>query len=167
MIETHAMIVPGYFLAQDGKPPVIGGAADVPAAGAPGAAIEGQAADGGALPAGASRQQSTAGSNMLLFGMLLFFGFLVITTMMQSRKEKKRKAELLRSISRHDRVQTLGGIIGTVVDMSDNEILLRVDESTNSRVRVTRSSVAQILKKGRGSSIEAETEPKPEVETVS
>jgi preprotein translocase subunit YajC len=165
MIETHAMIVPGLFLAQEGKPPVIGGAADVPATGMAGAPVEGQAADGGALPAGATRPASSAGSNMLLFGMLLFFGFLVITTMMQSRKDKKRKAALLSSISKHDRVQTLGGIIGTVAELSDDEVVLRVDESSNSRVRVTRSSISQVLKKGRGSSIE--TEPKPEVETVS
>ena len=159
------MFVSGLVLAQDGKPPVIGGAADVPATGTPGAPVEGQASDGSALPAGTTRQASPFGSNMLLFGMLLFFGFLVISTMMQSRKDKKRKAELLSSISKHDRVQTLGGIIGTVADISENEVVLRVDEPTNSRVRVTRSSISQVLKKGRGSSIE--TEPKPEVETVS
>jgi preprotein translocase subunit YajC len=103
---------------------------------------------------------------MLLFGMLLFFGFLMVTTMLQGRKEKKKKAELLSSIARHDRVQTVGGIIGTVAELTDTEAVLRVDESTNSRVRVTRSSIQTVLKKGRGNSIEAEAKPE-QAETVS
>lgn len=171
MIETQTVFMPMMYLAQEntGKPPVIGGASDVPAAGQPGAPVTGTAADGspntGSNGGGATRS-ATGGSNMLLFGMLLFFGFLMITTMLQGRKEKKRKAELLNSIARHDRVQTVGGMIGTVVELSDTEAVLRVDESTNSRVRVTRSSIQTVLKKGRGNSIEAEAKPE-QAETVS
>jgi len=163
MIEMQTVLVPTLFLAQDGKPAVIGGASDAP--GTTGQMVAGEGQNGSATPGGATGTPPGAGSNMLIFGVLMFFGFLIITQMMQSRKEKRRKAELLGSIARHDRVQTIGGIIGTVAEISDDEVTLRVDESTNSRVRVSRNSIQQVLKKGRGSSIE--TEAKPEVETVS
>lgn len=161
MTDAQTVFVPVFFLAQDGKPPVIGGPSDAPSQTGEMTAAEG--ADGGANSP--PPPASPFGSNMLLFGMLFFFGLLIITSMRQGRKEKRRKAELLSSIARHDKVQTVGGIIGTVAEMTDDEIVLRVDESTNSRVRVTRNSIQQVLKKGRGSSIE--TEAKPEVETVS
>lgn len=162
MIETQTMFVPTLFLAQDGKPPVIGGSSDSPAS--TGQLAAGEGADGSGTTT-TTQAAPGAGSNMLIFGVLIFFAFLIISQMMQGRKEKRRKAELLSSIGRHDRVQTIGGIIGTVAEMTDDEVVLRVDESTNSRVRVSRASIQQVLKKGRGSSIEAEA--KPEVETVS
>lgn len=163
MMATQSVFVSTLFLAQDGKPAVIGGASDAPANSGQLVAGEGQSGSSGT--GSTTGSPAGAGSNMLIFGVLIFFGFLIISQMMQARKDKKRKADLLGSLARHDRVQTVGGIIGTVAEISDDEITLRVDESTNSRVRVTRSSVQQILKKGRGSSIE--TEAKPEVETVS
>lgn len=161
MTDAETVFVPAFFLAQDGKPAVIGGSSDAPSQTGEMTAAEG--VDG--APTGVARPASPFGSNMLLFGMLIFFAFIVITSMMQGRKEKRRKAELLGSIARHDKVQTVGGIIGTVAEIADDEIVLRVDEATNSRVRVSRASVQQVLKKGRGSSIE--TEAKPEVEKVS
>ncbi len=171
MNQSHELFIPVVYLGQEGagKPPVIGGAADVPVAGASDGTATGTTADGSPLPAGngaGTTRSASGGSNMLLFGMLLFFGFLMVTTMLQGRKEKKRKAELLSSIARHDRVQTVGGMIGVVAELTDTEAVLRVDEATNSRVRVTRSSIQTVLKKGRGNSIEAEAKPE-EVETVS
>lgn len=141
----------GYVFAS--KPPVIGGSGDAPTGES--ALIPGSG-EGAAAPAG---QVRGGGMDILMFGLLIFFLFMIITTMMSGRKEKKRKAELLGSLSRHDRVQTLGGIVGTIVELTDTEVLLRTDEATNSRVRVTRSAVQTVLKKARGTSIEAEGKP--------
>jgi preprotein translocase subunit YajC len=163
MSELQTVLVSTLVLGQDGKQAVIGGVADAPSTTAP--APTGEVADGSA--SGVTRPSaSPMGSNMIFIGMLFFLGFLVISSMMQGRKEKRRKAALLSGIARHDRVQTVGGIIGVVAEISEDEVVLRVDESTNSRVRVSRSSIQQVLKKGRGSSLETEAKP-TEVEAVS
>lgn len=81
--------------------------------------------------------------------------FMFVMTAMSGRKEKRRRAELLASIQRHDRVQTVGGVIGIVVDVQDDEIVLKVDESTNTRIRFARSSVQQVLKKSSDSRSES------------
>jgi preprotein translocase subunit YajC len=80
---------------------------------------------------------------VLVFGMLLI---IMLTTVLGGRKEKKRRAELLSSLKRQDRVQTMGGIIGTIVEMKDDEVVLRVDEGTNTRIRFARSAIQQVLR---------------------
>jgi len=78
---------------------------------------------------------------------LVMFLFMIGMQMFSGRKEKKRRAEMLGSIARHDRVQTTGGLIGTVSEVRDTEVVLKVDEATNTKVRITRHAVAQVLKK--------------------
>ena len=82
------------------------------------------------------------------------------------RKEKKRQAQLMANLRKQDKVLTIGGLIGTVVDIRDDEIVLKVDENANTRVRFTRSAIQQILKPGEGPVAAASSngsEPKIEV----
>jgi len=119
---------------------------------------------GGALPvgpagggAGGGTQQAPAGNGLFMMLMFGFLIFMVLTMVMSGRKEKKKRAELLSSMSKHDKVQTAGGMIGTIVEIKGDEVVLKVDESTNTKIRFSRTSVTAILKKGRSS--EAFTEP--------
>ena len=106
-----------------------------------------------AAPAGtAPVQRPPAGIGPeMIFLMVGLMVFMFVMTALSGRKEKRRRAELLASLQRHDRVQTLGGVIGTVVEVHDDEVVLKVDESTNTRIRFARSSVQQILKKSSDS----------------
>lgn len=92
--------------------------------------------------------------------MLLVMGAVLVLMLGLSaftgNKEKKKRAALLASVGRNDRVQTIGGVIGTVVEMRDDEIVLRVDDSNNTRVTFSRSAVQGILKKRSESPAESE-----------
>jgi preprotein translocase subunit YajC len=121
--------------------------------GVSGTAGIGQPATPQALPA--ASQPGSAGSLgflLLMFGLL---AFMVLMTFMSGRKERKRRAELLSSLSSNDRVMTIGGVIGTIVELRDDEVVLRVDESTNTRIRFSRASVQQVMSRGgsRGDTI--------------
>jgi preprotein translocase subunit YajC len=66
------------------------------------------------------------------------------------RPESRRRAEmqkLLQNIKKNDEVVTVGGIYGVVVNApQDSEFIwLRLDESTNTRVKVLRSSISRVL----------------------
>jgi len=76
---------------------------------------------------------------LLLMG--LVFYFLLIRP---QSKEKKRRAEMLAAIKKNDRVVTIGGIHGTVVNVKDDEITLKVDESNNTKITFSRSAIQQI-----------------------
>lgn len=109
------------------------------------------------VPTGAPAQQPspTGGMLFLLLPLVLLVALMVFGSMSQ-RKEQRRRRELLASVQRNDRVQTIGGVIGTVAELTDDEIVLRVDEASNTRVRFARSAVQQVLRKAGGVSSQTE-----------
>jgi len=105
-------------------------------------------------PLGPANPQATppppGGLGYFLPIMLGLFLFMIVMSIMGSRKEKKKRAELLASLAKYDRVQTTGGMIGTIVDVKSDEVVIKVDESTNTKIHFARSAVQSILKKGPG-----------------
>ena len=84
-------------------------------------------------------------SFLIPFGMIaVLFYFMVI------RPERRKKADLLamlQNLKKNDRVITVGGIYGTIVNapQGSKEVTLKVDENNNTRLRVLRSSISQVL----------------------
>lgn len=106
------------------------GTATTAAPGTPGA--PGQ--DGGAPP------PSPFGGNFL-FIMILIIGMLFIFTMGSGRKEKKRRAAMLEQLTKGAKVQTVGGVLGTIVEVRDDEVVVKVDENSNTRMRFAKSAI--------------------------
>jgi preprotein translocase subunit YajC len=76
---------------------------------------------------------------------LIFVVFYFFLIRPQQKKAKETKA-MLAAIRRGDRIVTGGGIVGTVAKVvSDNEVL--VDIADNTRVRVVRATIVNVLAK--------------------
>jgi preprotein translocase subunit YajC len=73
-----------------------------------------------------------------------FLLILVVFTMFGQRRERKKRSALMESIKRHDEVQTIGGIIGSVVEIKDDTVILKIDENSNVRMTVSKSAIAQV-----------------------
>ncbi|TCS83840.1 preprotein translocase subunit YajC [Tepidibacillus fermentans] len=58
--------------------------------------------------------------------MFVIFYFLLIRP--QQKRTKQRNA-MLASLKKNDKVVTIGGIYGTIVDLTDDKVTLRVNES--------------------------------------
>jgi len=125
------------------------------------------AGGGGAAPAGGESTGQPGGAGQAApggqpqggspFGLLLplVFGliiFMMITQLFGGRKEKKKREAMLSSMKKGDRVQTYGGIIGRIVELKTDELVLKVDEGSNTRIRFSRGAVQQVLKSARGGS---------------
>lgn len=76
---------------------------------------------------------------------LIFVVFYFFLIRPQQQKAKQQRS-MLDAIRRGDRVVTAGGMIGTVAKVVSNEEVL-VDLAENVRVRVVRSTIAQVLAK--------------------
>ena len=72
-------------------------------------------------------------------GVLYFFMF------RGGQKDKKKFRQMLADLKRNDRIQTIGGIRGTVVDVRDDEVVIKVDESNNVRMRFARSAIKEVF----------------------
>jgi preprotein translocase subunit YajC len=63
----------------------------------------------------------------------------------EPRKKQKQLQQMVKSLKKNDKVRTIGGILGTVVDIKDDEIILKVDESNNTKIRVVASAIGKNL----------------------
>ena len=70
---------------------------------------------------------------------------LIISSILGARREKKRMDEMMSSLKKHDQVRTVGGIIGSVVEIKPDVVVLKVDESTGAKVTVVRSKIEAVL----------------------
>ena len=73
----------------------------------------------------------------LLGAMVLFFVFMG----RGKRKTEAKRKEMLSALKKGDKVTTIGGIIGTVMDIRENEVTIKIDENNNTRMRFIRSAV--------------------------
>lgn len=83
-------------------------------------------------------------SQMLIPMLLIAFVWYFI--MMRPQLQERKKAEALRdSVKKNDKVVTIGGIIGTVTNLSSDgrEVTIRVDD--NAKIKMLRSSIQTVV----------------------
>lgn len=71
-----------------------------------------------------------------LFLIILVFYFFMIRPQMKKAKEQKKFVE---NLKKGDKILTIGGIYGKVVDTDDTTILMETEDG--SRMRITKSAV--------------------------
>lgn len=81
------------------------------------------------------------GPIILIFALLYFFMFRG-----QRKEEKKRKA-MLSELKKGDRIMTIGGLKGSVVEIreQDDEVVIKIDESSNVKARFVRSAIQKVI----------------------
>ena len=84
----------------------------------------------------------------------LFIGvILVVMWLLGSprRKEAEQYQKMMDALERNDRVQTVGGIIGTVhqIDKDKNEVVIKVDESSGTKIRFSLHAISMVYPKDK------------------
>jgi len=90
--------------------------------------------------------QNGGGGQGLWIGLILMLVVFYAIMLSGSRKEKRRRQEMLSNIKKNDRVMTIGGIIGSVVAINETDVSLKVDESANVKITVIRSAIQRVLR---------------------
>lgn len=136
-------------LADDDAPPTTTGTPTTPpTTGADGTPAVGP--DGKPLgPTG--DQQSPGGPGSMMF-ILLIAGAFMFMLMMGGRRDKKKRANLIASLKKGDKVQTIGGIIGTLVEVRDHQVVVKVDENSNTRMHFSREAIQGVIGDREGDS---------------
>ncbi len=84
----------------------------------------------------------------MIIGLGIFFVIFYFMMMRGNRKQKNERANLLDNLAKNDRVMTIGGMLGTVVTIRDQEVVLKVDESNNTKVTFLKSSIQKVINDG-------------------
>ena len=78
---------------------------------------------------------------------LVIFGVVFWLIVFRPRSaEQKKFQQMLATLKKGDRVQTIGGVLGTVVNLTDREVTLKVDESNNTKMTFVRAAIKEVLR---------------------
>jgi preprotein translocase subunit YajC len=105
-----------------------------------------EAAEGAGNPAAAPPGPGL--SDFLVPAMLIFFVFYFLI-IVPERKRNRQKQSLLDSLNKNDKVITIGGIYGVVANVKPgvDEVVIKIDEDKDVKVKVSKSSIARVLTK--------------------
>lgn len=75
------------------------------------------------------------------------FALIIVMFWWSSRSKKKQEQkhrDMLSSLKKGDKITTIGGIIGTVIEVRDDEVVVKVDETNNVRMRFIRGAIRDV-----------------------
>src|SRR5262245_44735437 len=83
--------------------------------------------------------------NNQIFILVLIMAVMWFFVLRGKRNQDKARKDMLSELKKGDRVQTIGGIIGTVVEAREDSVLVKVDESNNTKIRFSRPAIHRVL----------------------
>lgn len=95
--------------------------------------------------AGAAKQPPSPLQSLIpMIGIGVFFYLIVMRPQLKAQKDKRKQHEdLMANLKKNDKVVTIGGIIGTVAEVTDDRVTLKIDD--NTRMKLTRSSIQELV----------------------
>ena len=105
---------------------------------APLGALEGKSM----ILAGLGQAQSSAPGWLMFVPWVLIFGVMWLLLIRPQQKQQARHRAMIEALKPGDRVHTTGGLLGTVVDIKESTLTLRIAEKV--KVEVLRSAVSGI-----------------------
>ena len=88
--------------------------------------------------------QSSVANLFQLFPLALIFIIFYFLLIRPQKQKEKEHQKMLAGIDKNDEVVTSGGIHGTIVNVKEKTLILRIDE--NVKMEIEKNSVAYIKK---------------------
>lgn len=79
----------------------------------------------------------------LIWPMLLMFAVFYFFLIRPQQKKQKQRTSMLGQIKKGDKITTIGGLHGTVVELTDDTVVIRVNDTT--KMTFERSAVNTIV----------------------
>jgi preprotein translocase subunit YajC len=61
------------------------------------------------------------------------------------RKKQGSRKQMLASIKKGDKILTIGGVLGTIVGIKDDEVVIKVDEASNTKITFVRTAIDRVM----------------------
>jgi len=81
----------------------------------------------------------------LLVPMLLMFVVVYFFMFRGPKKKQQQHKQMLDNLKKGDRIRTIGGILANVVEVRENEVVIKIDETNNTKMRITRGAIGEII----------------------
>jgi preprotein translocase subunit YajC len=83
--------------------------------------------------------------NPIILIPVLFALFYFVVLRPQQRRMRQEQDSMMANLKKNDEVVTSAGIFGTVANIKDEEVTLKIDD--NARIRVLKSTIARVINK--------------------
>jgi len=82
--------------------------------------------------------------NMIFFVMIGGVVLLYVWMGRSRRKQDAKRREMLGNLKKGEKVVTIGGILGTVIEVKEDEVTVKVDETNNVRMKFLRKAIQSV-----------------------
>jgi preprotein translocase subunit YajC len=82
---------------------------------------------------------------VLLMPILVAFAVMLFMSTRQNKKEQGRRMQMIRGLSKNDRVVTIGGILGSVVSVSEDASEVTLKMVDDSRIKFRADAIREVL----------------------
>ncbi len=85
-------------------------------------------------------------NSLLQFAPLIVIIIVMYFFVLRGPKKKQQKHQkMVQSLQKNDRVRTIGGILGTVLEVKDDYIVLKIDESNNTKIKISPTAIGTVI----------------------
>ncbi|MBD3345567.1 MAG: preprotein translocase subunit YajC [Chitinivibrionales bacterium] len=88
--------------------------------------------------------RGVGGANMI-FMMVIMFGIIYFLMIRPEQKKQKNRQKMIGEMKKGDKVVTIGGVYGTVGNVKENSLMVKIAE--NTVVEVRKGAVSEVLNK--------------------
>lgn len=80
-----------------------------------------------------------------VFLMVPIFLLMYLLIIRPQKKQEQKRREMIAAVKKNDRIMTNGGLLGVVTNVKDDEVTLRIDDSRDVKVRVSKNFIASVV----------------------
>jgi preprotein translocase subunit YajC len=80
----------------------------------------------------------------LIVPFALMFAILYLLIIRPQKRKQKQLQEMITNIRKNDNVVTAGGVHGVVVSVKEKEVIIRVDDSKDVKLKIDKSAVTSV-----------------------
>ena len=91
------------------------------------------------------------GATGIIIWVVILVVFMFVFMIRPQRKEQQRKKDMMSQMEPGDTVLTTSGFYGTLIDITDDTVIVEFGNNKNCRIPMQRAAIAQIEKANAGS----------------
>lgn len=94
----------------------------------------------------ATASSAAAGWGGMIIWLVILFAFMYFFMIRPQQKETKKKNLMMAELAVGDTVLTTSGFYGTVIDISDDTVIVEFGSNKNCRIPMQKAAIAQVEK---------------------
>ena len=89
----------------------------------------------------------------IVVNFVIFIGVMYFVAIRPQKKEQKKHDELLKQVEIGDSVLTTSGFYGTVIDITDDTVIVEFGSNKNCRIPMKKAAISEVEKAGSANTV--------------